>query len=289
VRTPGDTHPGSPRIAVLVPCFNDGRLVPEALASLNAQEPTEVVVIDDASDDPETIAALARLAEQGVRVERHPVNRGLSAARMTGVVATHAPFVYPLDSDDLVAPGALTVLADLLERRPDVAVAFADYDEFGTRSRTVPVPAWLDPYRLAFRNEYPVSSLFRRDVLERVGGWRDVAGMVGYEDWSLLMDLAERGERGLHAGPGQVALQRRVHGSRMLTDAARTHRELYAHLRRLHPQLFAALADHRRRSDLGAVQKTLYPVLYGSRRPLGLRTGATRLRRRLIGRSRQLA
>jgi glycosyltransferase involved in cell wall biosynthesis len=270
-----------PRVAVIVPCFNDGRLVPEALGSLAAQEPTELVVVDDCSTDPETIAVLAGLRERGIRVERHAANRGLSASRMTGVAATRAPFVYPLDADDLIAPGALSLLADLLQAHPEVALAFADYEEFGTRSRIVAVPAGLDPYRIAFRNEYPVSSLFRRDALVRAGGWNDVAGMVGYEDWKLLMTLAQRGERGMHAGPGQVALRRRMHGTRMLGEAGRAHRELYGHLRRLHPELFASLPEHRRRSDLDPLRKALYPLLYGSRPPLGLGDRVLALRRRL--------
>lgn len=261
---------GPPRIAVIVPCFNDGVIAHEAVASLDAQEPAELVVVDDASTDPATAQALDELRRRGVNVIRHEVNQGLSAARMTGLAATGAPFVFPLDSDDLLAPGALTPLADLLERRPDVAVAFADYEEFGTRQRIVTVPPRLDPYRIVYRNEYPVSSLFRRAALERVGGWQDVAGLVGYEDWNLWMTLAERGETGLHVGPGSVALRRRMHGTRMLGDAGRRHRELYGHLRRLHPQLFAQVRKNRRASDLPPLKRALYPVLYGSRPPLGL-------------------
>jgi glycosyltransferase involved in cell wall biosynthesis len=255
---------------VIVPCFNDGPLAREAVASLQSQEPVELVVVDDTSTDPATAQALDALRERGVLVIRHEVNQGLSAARMTGLRATGSPYVFPLDSDDLLAPGALTPLADVLERQPEVAVAFADYEEFGTRSRIVRVPARLDPYRIAYRNEYPVSSMFRRAALERVGGWQDVAGLVGYEDWNLWMTLAERGEHGVHAGGGTVALRRRMHGTRMLGDAGRRHRELYAHLRRLHPGLFRELRAHRRNSDLSPVKRLLYPVLYGARPPLGV-------------------
>jgi hypothetical protein len=199
---------------------------------------------------------------------------------MTGLRATVAPFVFPLDSDDLIAPGALTPMADLLEAEPDVAVAFADYEEFGTRSRVVPVPARLDPFRVAYRNEYPVSSLFRRAALERVGGWRDVAGLVGYEDWNLWMTLAERGERGRHVGSGSVALRRRMHGTRMLGEAGRRHRELYGHLRDLHPNLFAEIRAHRRDSDLPLAKRWVYPVVFGSRPPLGLWSRVLALRER---------
>jgi glycosyltransferase involved in cell wall biosynthesis len=263
-----------------VPCFNDGPIAHEAVASLAAQEPVELVVVDDASDDPATTEALEALRDRGVTVIHHEVNHGLSAARMTGLRATSAPFVFPLDSDDLVAPGALTLLADLLQARPELAAAFADYEEFGETRRIVPVPARLDPYRIAYRNEYPVSSMFRRAALERVGGWRDVAGLVGYEDWNLWMTLAERGEQGAHVGAGTVALRRRIHGTRMLGNAGRHHRELYGHLRQLHPELFARIGLHRRASELPPLRRALYPILFGFRPPLGVWSRVRSLRER---------
>jgi glycosyltransferase involved in cell wall biosynthesis len=258
------------RVAVVVPCFNDGAVLPEALGSLVDQEPVELVLVDDASTDEATARILDEQRARGVTVIRHAVNAGLSAARMTGVRATSSPFVFPLDADDLVAPGALARLADLLESHPAAAVAFADYEEFGVRARVVAVPARLDPFRIAYRNEYPVASLFRREALDRVGGWRDVAGLVGYEDWNLWMALAEDGAQGLRGAPGEVALRRRIHGNRMLADAGRRHRELYGHLRRLHPSLFADIRRHRRASDLDRARKLLYPVLFGGRPPLGI-------------------
>jgi glycosyltransferase involved in cell wall biosynthesis len=278
------TDPKAARIAVIVPCFNDGEIAHEALASLTQQEPTEVVVVDDASTDAATAEALAGFRSRGIQVIRHEVNQGLSAARMTGLRATQAPFVFPLDSDDLLVPWALTPLADVLEADPGLAAAFADIEEFGSRSRIVRVPPRLDPYRILYRNEYPVASMFRRTTLESVGGWQDVAGLVGYEDWSLWMTLAERGERAENVGGGRIAMLRRAHGGRMLADAGRRHRELYGHLRRLHPTLFAQAGANRRRSDLSPAKRWLYPVLFGARPPLGLWSKVLAARERLPGR-----
>ncbi|MGA9860162.1 MAG: glycosyltransferase family 2 protein, partial [Solirubrobacteraceae bacterium] len=154
-----ETQP-PPRITVIVPCFNDGVLVPETLASLDDQEPLEVLVVDDASTDPETHRVLSEFERDGTRVLRHETNRGLSAARMTGLAQARTRYVFPLDSDDLVAPRALTLLADMLDSRPVVSAAFADYEEFGDVNRTVAVPLRLDPFLIAYRNAYPVSALF---------------------------------------------------------------------------------------------------------------------------------
>jgi glycosyltransferase involved in cell wall biosynthesis len=262
----------TPRVAVLIPCFNDGPLAHEAVASVIESEPIELVVIDDASTDPATHAALEELAARGVRVLRHEVNQGLSAARRTGLAATSAPYVFPLDSDDLLAPGAMGRLADRLDAAPDACAVWGDIVEFGTRDLYRRTPACLEGYRLAYLNEYPVCSLFRRSALEEVGAWQDVGGMVGYEDWNLWMSFAERDAAGYHAGPGTVAVRRRLHGPRMLGDSITRHRRLYDELRRTHPRLFAEMPRHRRASRLPAVRRITYPLLFGGRPPLGIRS-----------------
>lgn len=265
------------RVAVIVPCFNDGELVTEAVRSIQEAEPVEIVVIDDASSESVTLRTLEGLREAGIKVIRHDRNLGLPAARMSGLQGTHAPYVFPLDADDLAVPGALGAMADVLDGNGRAAACFGDYAEFGTRERVRRVPARLDPYRIAYRNDYPVSSLFRRSALESAGGWQPVAGGVGYEDWNLWMSLAELGAVGVHWGQG-AAVRRRLHGPRMLTDAARLHIGLYAALRRLHPQLFAELRSHRRRSDLSLLRRWLYPLVFGWRPPLSVRTRMENLR-----------
>jgi glycosyltransferase involved in cell wall biosynthesis len=264
-------------VAVVIPCHNDGGLLIEALDSILEAEPVEVVVVDDASTEAETIDLLPSLEARGVRLQRHPYNRGLSAARMTGLRSTDAPYVFPLDADDLLVAGALETLADVLDAQPSLAACYGDYAEFGFLNRVVHTPASLDPYRLAYRNEYPVASLFRRSVLEAVGGWRDVDGRVGYEDWHLWMELAERGYKASHVGPGEVTMRRRVHSGRMLGAANKQHRELYGALRHLHPGLFDHLPEHRRSSNLSPLKARLYPLAFGARRRRGIYTILRRL------------
>ena len=56
------------RVAVVVPCYDDGETLGEALDSLRDQEPHELVVVDDGSSDPATLAVLNALERDGVRV-----------------------------------------------------------------------------------------------------------------------------------------------------------------------------------------------------------------------------
>lgn len=258
----------APRVAVIVPCFNGGRLLADAVASIDEAEPIEVVVVDDGSDDPVTLATLARLREDGVRVVRHERNRGLSVARHTGLAATRARHVLPLDADDLAEPGALAAMADRLDGAPRRVVAcVGDYLEFRGPSEVVrAVPQRLDPYRVALTNEYPITSLFRWEALAAVGGWRDpLPAHPGYEDWNLWMALAERGAGVVHLGPGRIVYRRRLHAPGLNASARARHPELYRALRDAHPRLFADLPAHRRRSDLSGPRRALYPLVYGAR------------------------
>ena len=267
---------GSPaRIAVIIPCFNERELVAEAVHSIDETETVEVVVVDDASTDAATRECLDRLVDQGVRVIRHDLNRGLIATRMTGLAETEAPYVFSLDGDDLAVAGSLRLMADKLDADPAAAVCYGDYEEFGTQSAIRVVPPSLDPYRLAYTNEYPVSALFRRSVLEAVGGWQ-ARGFrePAYEDWNLWLTLAEEGLSGVHAGRDVLTHRKRFHPGRML-DARRyglggDHRRIYATLRELHPGVFGELRRHRRESDLSVPRRLVYPLVYGGRRRIRL-------------------
>lgn len=255
------------RLGVIIPCFNDGPLLRQAVESVTEDEPVEIVVVDDASTDPATDALLSELSAEGVHVERHERNRGAAAARTTGLYATDAHFLFPLDADDLAVPGVLGTMADLLEARTGAVACFGDYAEFGDSEIVRAVPEKLDAFRIAFTNEYPVSAMFRRDVLEAVGGWNG-NGYTGrgYEDWNLWMTLAERRDNCVHIGKGQITYRRRLHGERKLALGKRRHPELYGELRRVHPRLFADLSEHRRETELGRVRRRLYPIVYGGRR-----------------------
>jgi glycosyltransferase involved in cell wall biosynthesis len=58
----------TPRVAVVVPCFNDGATLRETITSIDEPEPIELVVVDDGSTDPDTLAVLTELAAAGTRV-----------------------------------------------------------------------------------------------------------------------------------------------------------------------------------------------------------------------------
>jgi glycosyltransferase involved in cell wall biosynthesis len=247
-----------PRVAVLIPCHGEGPLLAEAVASIQEDEPVEIVVVDDASPDEQTQRVLDGLQAKVIRLRE---NVGVGNARTTAFEASQAPYVYPLDADDLAIPGVLARMANLLDADPGAAACVGDVEEFGDTNVTRTTPTRLDPYRVALTNEFPVTAMFRREKIPE--GWRPYYEHPGYEDWNLWMGLAERGEWVIPVlAP---AYRRRLHGERMNQIARARHAERYAAMKRAHPQLFAELSEHRKRSDLGKVKRALYPLVYGAR------------------------
>lgn len=251
------------RVAVLIPCHGEGALVADAVRSVQEDEAVELVVVDDASPDEATHTTLDALERDGVRVVRLAENVGVGNARTEAFEATSAPYVYPLDADDLALGGVLGRMADLLDANPGAAACVGDIAEFGDHELVREIPSRLDPYRVALTNEYPITALYRRTALVAVGAWRPFYEAQGYEDWNVWMGLAERGERIVHLGaPGY---RRRLHGQRLNQLARTRHKQRYVAMRRAHPDLFARLSEHRRASDLSPLRRALYPVIYGAR------------------------
>ncbi len=242
------------RCAVVVACFDDGATLGETLESLRVQEPHELVVIDDGSTDPQTLAVFDEVRAAGVRVVARP-NGGLSAARMTGVSSTSAPYVLPLDADDRLAPDALARLAAALDAHPEAALAWGDVETFGDVTLRVAGARQLDPWQITYVNELPVCSLIRRDRLIAAGGWQ----ISGYEDWDLWMAFAERGWEGVYV-PGTVLHYRR-HGWRMAGGVLDEYGRKLEQLRSRHERLWAERGRNRRRSPAPRRVRYLFPLI----------------------------
>lgn len=109
----------STAITVIVPGFDVSAFAAEALDSLRAQTHTAwtAILVDDAStDDTRAIFADAAAADPRFRLARHDEQRGLGAARNTGLALVDTPYTAFLDADDRLRPDAFTRLADTLDR-----------------------------------------------------------------------------------------------------------------------------------------------------------------------------
>jgi glycosyltransferase involved in cell wall biosynthesis len=261
------------RVVFVTPCFNDGATLRETVASAREYEPAEIVVVDDGSSDPATLATLDELAAEGVLVLRQD-HQGPSAARDKGLGASQAPYVFPLDADDLVIADTLADLVAALDESPEAMLAWGDLQCFGMSTRLQRSPSVLDPWLITHVNPLPYASLMRRDALNAIGGWGEVSG---FEDWDIWMGFAERGWQGVHV-PRPV-LRYRIHGGRRWEGNAPRHDAIHGELARRHPALLAARSSNWRRSSAPVTWRLLLPLIaalpLGSRLKVRLRSLVT--------------
>jgi glycosyltransferase involved in cell wall biosynthesis len=196
-----------PHVTVVIPYYRGRKFIADAVASVLSQEDgtVEVVIVDDGSDD-DAAAAVAGIADPRVRVLHHEGNRGIAAARNTGLNAARADLIAFLDQDDVWLPGRLSsqLQAFAIDRAGDVALVFGGMDvvDRNGRSRAVPprVPRDLPALsgtkllaRLVADNFVPLgASMIRRRCLAAVGPF-DESIRGGSDDFDMITRLAERG------------------------------------------------------------------------------------------------
>ena len=231
--------PESPVVSVVVPCFNHGRFLRDALTSVGVPEVrTEIVVVDDGSTDS-TPDVIARFETANEFRSVHQPNSGLANARNRGLRESRGKYVVFLDADDRLAPGAIDLGVARLDEHPECAFVFGRcqmMDQDGTLLVTPEQPRIVrDHYRELLRRNYiwmTAKVMFRRDLLDRVGGFnREVNAAADYE---IYLHLARHYPVHDHA---QLVAHYRKHDANMSGNAARMLRETLAVLRSQRPFL----------------------------------------------------
>ena len=126
------------KLSVIVPVYNVENYIETCLNSIFSQtykENFEVLLVDDCGND-DSVEIAQRLIDanspgnQSYKILHHEQNRGLSAARNTGLMAAEGKYVCFLDSDDLISENCFEELMSLAEKHPDVQMIVGQFDEF---------------------------------------------------------------------------------------------------------------------------------------------------------------
>ena len=204
-------------IDVIVPVYQAEKTLEACVESVRSQsyDDWNLILIDDGSSDGsgELCDALAR-KDGRIRAVHQP-NGGVSAARNRGLSEVRSPWVYFLDADDLLMPGALETLYRLEadgSRSTDDIIPEGVYDEAGIREQIL-LPLTGRRLRAPIFNGYIVRYLFRASILKE----HAVAFEGGYlEDEIFLLDYF------LHAG--KLAATRTPIYDYLQNPASATHR-----------------------------------------------------------------
>jgi glycosyltransferase involved in cell wall biosynthesis len=189
-----------PLVSVIVPAYNVSEFIVDALNSVLAQTFTdyEVIVINDGSPDTEALErALAPFMSRIVYLKQE--NRGVSAARNTGIKAARGPLVAFLDGDDTWLPNYLEVQVARIQADPTVDVLYPNVLLFGGPSETGEEFMTICPsngevtFERLLLQECNVSncSIARRETLVRAGLFDESLRSV--EDFDLWLRVIKQG------------------------------------------------------------------------------------------------
>ena len=202
-----------PQVAIVIPCYQHARFLRGAIESALEQTmpAAEIIVVDDGSTDrPDVVAArypTVKLIRQA--------NRGLAAARNSGLRAATSDKLVFLDADDRLLSNAIDAGLQCFATQPDAAFVYGRYREvrrFRQAERFREAASRCDLVRC---NSVGMigTVVFDREKLLDSGGFEESLGMC--EDWDLYLRLTRKHPFAVH--PGVVAEYRR-HGGNMSND-----------------------------------------------------------------------
>lgn len=201
----GATPHMPPLASVVVPAFNASPYIERTLRSAMSQTyaSLEIIVVDDGSTD-DTACLVERAAMQDGRIRLiRTENRGVAAARNTGLDAAHGAYVAFLDADDLWHPTKIEKQVEALERLPSHwAAAYVLHHFINLEDEIVgPGPShlargYIFARHLTFKYVGNGSALLvRRQAALDIGGFDSAyaaAGIGGCEDLDFELRLAAR-------------------------------------------------------------------------------------------------
>lgn len=192
----------TPTVSIIIPAYNLAPYIGETLDSVFAQTYSdfEAIVINDGSTD-DTKARLAPFLDRIVYLDQQ--NGGVMAARNAGLRVARGRYVALLDGDDIWLPQFLEILVGMLDADPALDVAYPNAWYFGSpnfdgrlHQDVLPVSEPITFDRV-LRRECQIFGLlvFRREVMDKIGGYDERLQGQGAEDFELWLRMLKAGCR----------------------------------------------------------------------------------------------
>lgn len=182
-------------LSVIIPTYNRGAVLERAIASVLGQKtdcPFELIVVDDGSSD-DTQKRLEPF-RHSLRLLTHDWNRGVSAARNTGIRSSRGSYIAFLDSDDCWLTGKLTVQTVFMQERPAALISQTDEIWFRNGQRVNPQKKHLKQDGYIFRPSLerclvsPSAVMLKRSLLDQVGLFDET--LPACEDYDLWLRIS---------------------------------------------------------------------------------------------------
>jgi glycosyltransferase involved in cell wall biosynthesis len=221
----------SPKVSVIIPCYNYAHYLKECVDSVKAQTyPVEIIVVDDGSPDN----TMEVCKELGVTCFSKK-NGGLGSARNYGIERATGEYIMCLDADDKLVPGAIEEHVKLME--DDITIAQCALMEFGER-HILMLPMQTNLERVMQSNTIYCNAMFAKKKWLEVGGYDESETMrLGYEDWEFWLRLLAIG---CHVNTSDfIALRYRCHQGQMTQATSHPNQQtLYKYIYEKHKDLY---------------------------------------------------
>ncbi|MGH9819648.1 MAG: glycosyltransferase family 2 protein [Pyrinomonadaceae bacterium] len=187
-----------PKISFVIPCYNDGRFIRDAIESVEKcpYGLYELIIVDDGSTDEQTTATMQDLVERSYNVIRQD-NKGLAAARNAGISASSGEYILPLDSDNKIRPEFVVEAVRILDQNHEISVVHGDFQYFGLIDDLCKI-APFDIRKMMYSNYIDACALYRKDVWAACHGYDEKMPVMGVEDWEFWLHAYTKGARFLH-------------------------------------------------------------------------------------------
>jgi glycosyltransferase involved in cell wall biosynthesis len=179
-------------ISIIIAAYNGEQYIAEALSSVLAQtyRDFEIVVVDDGSSDRTSAIVKEHIEKRPGKIRYfYQKNKGIAAARNTGIRNSSGEFIAFIDQDDLWLPQKLEEQICYFKKNPEAALVYTDSIEFGDRASTMESPAYEgDIFIELLKNNFipALSVMVREDVFKNIGYFdedRDIMGCDDYDMW----------------------------------------------------------------------------------------------------------
>jgi glycosyltransferase involved in cell wall biosynthesis len=178
----------SPLVSILIPCYNHGNYIIEAIESVkqNVRDyPVEIIIVNDGSTERLTIDVLTELKDSGYCVIEQE-NQGLPAARNHAIARSRGKYIIPLDSDNKLHMNYLNKAIKILESEASIDIIYSNQQTFG-ESTEVWKPGEINLSRMIEMNYIDACAVIRKDIWLKTGGYDD-SMKTGLEDWEFWIN-----------------------------------------------------------------------------------------------------
>lgn len=185
----------SPVVSVVIPCYNQGKYLQDAISSIMNQtfQNFEVIVVNDGSND-DTLQAVQQIKLKYPKYIIRLINQqnsGLPTARNSGIIEAKGRYILPLDADDMIAPTMLERCLKLLDENQSISIAYTDRKDFGDSDSIIQAANYNFPL-LRYKNQLSYCALYRKEVWQNVRGYRSHM-KLGCEDWDFWIAAGLKG------------------------------------------------------------------------------------------------